>query len=59
MKKIAEQSLQSLGKLDEVSGLITIALDNLSAIRGDLVRSHGKWENWDLDKLAEALRCWI
>ena len=29
------------------------------AIGGDLVRSDGEWENWDLDKLAEALRLWI
>ena len=48
------QSLQSLGKLDEVRGLTAITLDKLSAIRGDLVRSDGDWENWDLDKLAEA-----
>ena len=53
------QSLQSLGKLDEVRGLTTITLDKLSAIRGDLVRSDGEWESWDLDKLAEALRLWI
>ena len=67
-KKIAEfsdkltycvQSLQSLGKLDEVRGLTTITLDKLSAIRGDLIRSDGEWENWDLDKLAEALRLWV
>ena len=50
------QSLQSLGKLDEVRGLTAITLDKLSAIRGDLIRSDGDWENWDLDKLAETLR---
>ena len=67
-KKIAEfsdkltycvQSLQSLRKLDEVRGLTTITLDKLSAIRGDLVRSDSEWENWDLDKLAEALHLWV
>ena len=35
------QSLQSLGKLDEVRDLTAVTLDKLSAIRGDLVRSDG------------------
>ena len=46
--------MQPLAKLDEVRGLTTITLDKLSAIRGDLVKSDDDWENWDLDKLAEA-----
>ena len=45
--------------MDEVRGLTAITLDKLSAIRGDLVRSDGDWESWDLDKLAEALRLCI
>ena len=67
-KKIAEfsdkltycvQSLQSLSKLDEVKGIRMMTLDKLPAIRGDLVRSYGEWQLWDLDKLAEALRLWL
>ena len=53
------QSLQTMKKLDGVNGLTSLTLDKLPAIRGDLVRSDKKWESWDLEKLAEALRLWV
>ncbi|XP_028414337.1 uncharacterized protein LOC114537496 [Dendronephthya gigantea] len=52
------QSLQTLGKLQQVEGNVAMTLDKLPAIRGDLVRTDQGWENWGYDKLAEALRQW-
>ena len=36
-----------------------MTLDKLPSIRGDLVRNDPEWENWDFNKLAEAVRQWI
>jgi hypothetical protein len=52
------QSLQTLGKLQQVEGNVAMTLDKLPAIRGDLVRTDPDWENWGYDNLAEALRQW-
>ena len=52
------QSLQTMGKLDQVNGYVAMTLDKLPAIRGDLVRTDPSFENWTFDKLAEALRLW-
>ena len=52
------QSLQTLGKLQQVEGSVAMTLDKLPAIRGDLVRTDPDWENWDYGNLAEALRQW-
>ena len=48
-----------MGKLDQVNGNVPMALDKLSGIRGDLVRTDDTWESWDFVKLCEALRLWI
>ena len=53
------QSLQTMGKLDQVNGNVPMTLDKLSGIRGDLVRTDDTWESWDFVKLCEALRLWI
>ncbi|XP_068738114.1 uncharacterized protein [Montipora capricornis] len=53
------QSLQTMGKLDQVNGNVPMTLDKLPGIRGDLVRTDDSWENWDFVKLFEALRLWI
>ena len=52
------QSLQTLGKLQQVEGNVAMTLDKLPAIRGDLVRTDPDWENWGYSSLAEALRQW-
>ena len=52
------QSLQTLGKLHQVEGNVAMTLDELPAIRGDLVRTDPDWEIWVYGKLAEALRQW-
>ncbi len=51
-KKIAEFS-ENL-----VQGNVSMTLDKLPAIRGDLVRDDPDWENWDFVKLAEAIKQW-
>ena len=61
-KKISEkltycvQALQTLKKLEQVNGAVTMTLDKLPAIRGDLVRTYPDWENWDFANLSEAIR---
>ena len=52
------QSLQTMGKLDQVNGNVPMTLDKLPRIRGDLVRTDDSWESWDFVKLCEALRLW-
>ena len=53
------QSLETMGKLDQVNGNVSMTLDKLPGIRGDLVRTDDSWESWDFVKLCEALRLWI
>ena len=45
------QSLQTMGKLEQVNGYVAMTLDKLPAIRGDLTRTDTSWENWTFDKL--------
>ena len=52
------QSLQTLGKLEQVNGYVSMTPDKLPAIKGDLVRMDPSWENWTFEKLSEALRLW-
>lgn len=52
------QSLETMGKLSQVNGYVTLTIDKLSGIRGDLVRNDDDWQNWDFVKLCEALRSW-
>ena len=53
------QSLQTIGKLDQVNRNVPMTLDKLPGIKGDLVRTDDTWESWDFVKLCEALRLWI
>ena len=52
----AVQALQTLKKLETVNGYVSMTLDKLQAIRGDLVRTDLKWQDWDFAQLSEALR---
>ena len=54
----AVQALQMLKKLEMVNGYVSMTLDKLQAIRGDLVRTDPNWEDWDFAQLSEALRLW-
>ena len=54
----AVQALQTLKKLETVNGYVSMTLDKVQAIRGDLVRTDPNWEDWDFAQLSEALRLW-
>ena len=42
------QALETMGKLSQISGNVSMTLEKLSGIRGDLVRSDPEWESSDL-----------
>lgn len=48
------QSLETLGKIERVNGMARSVLDKLEAIKGDLVRGHEDWQEWDLPRLVIA-----
>ena len=52
------QALQTLNKLEQVNGAVSMMLDKLPAIRGDLVRTDPNWESWSFAKLSEAVQLW-
>ena len=52
------QSLETLGKLKEVSGYVRMTIDKLEGIRNDLVRTDDDWQEWKYPELIEALRKW-
>lgn len=39
--------------------MVSMTLDKLPAIRGDLVHHDPEWEKWDFSQLSEAIRLWI
>ena len=53
------QALETMKRLDQVSGNVSTTLDKLPAIRGDLVRTDPDWETWDFLKLTEAQHEWV
>ena len=50
------QSLETLKQLDAINGTVSMALDKLPAIRGDLIDS--TWEKWNFVQFTEALQLW-
>ena len=52
------QSLQAMNKLEQVNGYVSMTLDKLPGIRGNLVRTGTSWESWDFTKLSEAPLLW-
>ena len=52
------QSLETLGKLKEISGYVRMSIDKLQGIRGDLVRTDDNWREWNFSQFVEALRKW-
>ncbi len=53
------QALETMVKLDNVKGNVSMTLDKLSGIRGDLVRGDPDWETCDFVKLTEAVKQWV
>ena len=47
------QSLETLGKLKEVSGYVRMTIDKLERIRNDLVRTDDDWQEWKYSELIE------
>lgn len=52
------QSLETLGRLRDVTGNVRAVLDKLKGIKADLVRGQVGWQDWDFPKLIEALHHW-
>ena len=52
------QSLETMGKLEQVNGYVSMILHKLPGIRGDLVRTDEEWETWDFVKLCKAIQLW-
>ena len=47
-----------MNKLRQVHGNVSMTLDKLPGIRGDLVRTDPNWEKWTFAELSEAIRQW-
>ena len=52
------QSLETMGKLDQIQGYVRRTLDKLPAIRSDLVRLDKDWQDWDFALFVGALGEW-
>jgi hypothetical protein len=53
------QALETLGKLEQVTGNVRMTLDKLVDIRADLIRTERDWKKWTFTELVEALRQWV
>jgi hypothetical protein len=53
------QALETMGRLDRISGYVSMMLDKLPAIRGDLVCTDPEWESWNFVNLTDALGQWV
>lgn len=52
------QALETLGKLERVSGVTRSVLEKLKGIKMDLVRGNEGWQDWDLTRLIAELKKW-
>ena len=52
------QSLETLGKLQDVKGNVRTVLDKLKGIKADLVRGEVNWQEWNFLQLLESLKKW-
>ena len=52
------QSLETLGKLKDVTGNARSVLDKLKGVIADLVRRQIDWQDWDFPRLIKALISW-
>ena len=53
------QALETMKKVHEINGNVSMTLDKLAGIWGDLVRTDPEWGLWDFVKLVHALRQWV
>lgn len=52
------QALETLKKLDKVSGMARTVLEKLKGIKVDLVRGKEEWQDWDLAQLIKEIKQW-
>ena len=52
------QVLETLQKLDKVSGFTRNVLEKFKGIKADLVRGNEGWQDWDLTRLISELKKW-
>ena len=52
------QSLETLGKLEQVNGMTRSVLDKLKGIKADIVRGEAGWQEWDFPRRVLALKKW-
>ena len=52
------QTLDSLGKLNDIKGYVRVTLDKLPQLRSQLVQFDDNWKDWEFPQLLEALRKW-
>jgi len=52
------QSLETLGRLRDVTGNVRAVLEKLKGIRADLVQGQDGWQEWDFAQLIQALKRW-
>ena len=50
--------LRKCKESERSDGNVSMTLDKLPAIRGDLVRTDPDWERWNFAQLSEAIRQW-
>ena len=52
------QALETMGKLEKVSGITRTVLEKLKGIKADLVRGNSDWQEWDLGRLISEIKKW-
>ena len=52
------QSLETLGKIERVNGMMRSILDKLSEMKANLVRGQTDWQDWDFPRLVRAIKEW-
>ena len=55
---IKVQSLETMGKLNQINGYMQITLNKLQPVRADLVLLDTSWQKWIFPQLVEALGKW-
>ena len=53
------QSLETMGKLNQIEGYVRMTLDKLPGIRSDLVRLDKDWHSWNFATFVSSLSEWI
>ena len=52
------QALQTLGKLQEINGMVPVILDKIPNVRAELAIQDDHWQEWDFPTFLENLRKW-